>query len=164
MAGQRQNGVMTDANASSRLDRYFKDYASFHRTPGNQRTHFVGIPMIVLSTLGLFATLQFGPSNLLGSPLLRVDAGVLLWVIGVLWYAALDWKLALPFGILMLGFYFMGRALPLPTLWGLFIGGWIIQYIGHIRYEKQSPAFYKNLLHLMIGPLWIFSKVVGYKR
>jgi uncharacterized membrane protein YGL010W len=54
----------------------------------------------------------------------------------------------------------MALAAMLLPLWlhvALFIGGWILQFIGHARYEKQSPAFLNNLLHLLVGPLWILE-------
>jgi uncharacterized membrane protein YGL010W len=49
---------------------------------------------------------------------------------------------------------------PLPAL-GLFVFGWILQGIGHSVYEKNSPAFLRNFVHLAIGPLWILAKAVG---
>ena len=54
-----------------------------------------------------------------------------------------------------------GRLLPpLPAL-GLFVFGWILQGVGHAVYEKNSPAFFRNFVHLAIGQLWILAKAVG---
>jgi hypothetical protein len=44
---------------------------------------------------------------------------------------------------------------------GLFIVGWIFQFVGHAVYEKKSPAFMKNFEHLFIGPPWVFAKAIG---
>ena len=66
------------------------------------------------------------------------------------------------FGLFALGLYFLGRALPIPALWSLFILGWIFQGIGHYHYEKKSPAFFKNLEHILIGPLWIFARLIDF--
>lgn len=151
------------ATTETRVQFYFKDYASFHRTPGNQATHLVGIPVIVIAVLGLFGHLVIG-DGLTGSETFRVDAGVLVWLLGSIWYAVLEWKLALPFSLVTAGFYFLGRAIPVPALVALFIVGWIIQYIGHYVYEHKSPAFYKSAGHLLIGPFWIFAKLVGYAK
>ena len=41
---------------------------------------------------------------------------------------------------------------------GLFVFGWVLQFVGHYVYEKRSPAFMKNLTHLLVGPLWILAK------
>lgn len=139
-----------------------EDYASYHRTPGNQRTHLVGIPLIVLAVLGLLGHLSIF-RGLTGSEFVRVDGGTVLWLLGVLWYLRLDWRLAIPFGPVLLGFYFLGRALPVPILLALFAIGWAIQYLGHYVYEKKAPAFYKNAEHLLVGPFWIFAKITGYR-
>ncbi|MCC7443057.1 MAG: DUF962 domain-containing protein [Bdellovibrionales bacterium] len=155
---------MSDTAAPSRMETYFKDYSIYHRTLGNQRTHYFGIPMIVVATLGLFAAIPVPTVEIAGSPLLRIDPGLLLWALGSAFYFRLDWRLALPFGILLLGFYYVGRSLSVPLNLGLFVAGWVIQYVGHLKYEKQSPAFYKSLVHLLIGPFWVFAKLVGYRR
>lgn len=76
----------------------------------------------------------------------------------------LDWKLALPFGLFSLGLYLLGRVMPVPVLILIFVLGWVLQFIGHFRYEKKSPAFLSNIRHLLIGPLWIFAQWVDYTR
>jgi len=74
-------------------------------------------------------------------------------------------KLDVSLGLLMLVVFAVlnvaGR--PIPLAWGaaLFVLGWALQFLGHSIYEKRSPAFYKNLLHLLVGPLWITAKAVG---
>lgn len=123
----------------------------------------IGIPLIVLSLLGLLGRVLVG-DGMTGSEYLRVDGGTLLWAVAVLWYLYMDWRLGVPFGFVTLGVYFIGRALPVPALWGLFVLGWVFQFVGHLKYEKKSPAFYKNAEHLLVGPLWVFAKLVGYRR
>ena len=147
----------------SRIQARFQDYSSYHQTAGNQATHMVGIPMIVLSILGLMGHLDI-VQGIAGSEYLRLDGGTLTWALAMVWYLFMDWKLGLPFGLVSLGLYFVGRAIPVPVLWGVFILGWIIQFFGHIRFEKKSPAFYKNAEHLLVGPFWIFAKMTGYQR
>lgn len=56
------------------------------------------------------------------------------------------------------------RALPLWASIGLFVAGWVVQFIGHHVYERKSPAFYRNLTHLLVGPLWILTKATGRAR
>ena len=43
----------------------------------------------------------------------------------------------------------------------LFVLGWVFQFVGHYVYEKKSPAFARNLVHLLVGPLWILARVIG---
>lgn len=116
--------------------------------------------MIATTLLGLLAGIIFmGDSE----QLLRLDAGILFLAFSVVWYLFLEWKLAVPFTLFIGGMYFLGRAMPLWMLWTLFAVGWILQGIGHYVYEKKSPAFLKNIEHVLIGPLWIFAKAIGYQ-
>lgn len=149
---------MTSSQHNPLLQAYFDEYAKYHRTLGNQLTHYIGIPLIVMSLLGLLAQLQFiwtAPSTL---EIVRLDAGRLLWLGAAAFYFALDWKLAFPFSVIAILLYHAGATFSNSTLWTLFIIGWILQFIGHWAFEKRSPAFADNLLHLLIGPLWIYAK------
>lgn len=143
---------------SARLASYFRDYSGYHRAHGNRVCHYFGIPFIVISLLGLLSQFVI----LSSSDLFRVDGGILLIATAMLWYLVIDWKISLPFGLVLLGTYFLARTLPVPVHWILFITGWVIQYLGHGIFEKNSPAFYKNFEHILIGPLWIFAKLIKY--
>lgn len=49
---------------------------------------------------------------------------------------------------------------------GLFIAGWILQFVGH-AIEGNQPAFFKNPVYLLVGPLWLLRRaasVVGVNR
>jgi uncharacterized membrane protein YGL010W len=148
---------------NTRLEKYFSDYHEFHRTRGNKVCHFVGIPMIMVSAFGLLALIRIVPGPV-SMPLLQVDGGVVLWLAGAFWYLRLDWRLGLPFSCLALASYFLGRAILVPGLIVLFALGWIFQGVGHAVYEKRSPAFFKNVTHLLIGPLWIFASVARSEK
>lgn len=43
--------------------------------------------------------------------------------------------------------------------WGLalFVVGWILQFLGHII-EGNQPAFFRNPLYLLVGPLWLLRR------
>lgn len=148
--------------ANNRFVTYLADYASYHITVGNQRTHVVGIPMITIAVYGLFAQfhLALGTTFLSGS--LALDGGLIAWIVATLWYFSLDAKIGLPTSLASLACYLLGRWLPLPVLLALFVVGWIIQFVGHVHYEKNQPAFYKNFEHLLIGPAWAFGKLFRY--
>lgn len=143
-----------------KLARYFEDYSAHHKTRGNKACHYVGVPTITLATLGLLARLQFGPE--LG--ILRLDGGILLWALAMLWHLTLDWKLTAPYALCTLGMYFLGRAIPVPALLVILAVGLVAQFVGHAVYEKKQPAFAKNLEHILIGPYWIFARLIGYTR
>ena len=66
--------------------------------------------------------------------------------------------------LIMLSLAFLILTIFIHRFWtvalGLFIVGWIFQFIGHSVYEKRQPAFLTNAMHLLIGPLWILNDVV----
>lgn len=149
---------------TQKLTSYFNDYHEYHRTAGNQFCHYIGVPTIVFSLLGMLSMVTFGNDEM-KAMLIRPDLGMALLLFGVGFYLYIDWKIALPFTLALFGMYFLGRAVSsFWTLLAIQAGGWVVQYIGHLHYEKKSPAFYKNLTHLFIGPIWVFSKAVGYAK
>jgi uncharacterized membrane protein YGL010W len=124
----------------------FADYASHHQTKGNKWFHRVGIPLIMLSGIGMLA---------------RVPIAAIVLIVGSeIVYAILDWRLAAIMLVISAAFYFIGAAIPFWIDAALFIVGWIFQFVGHSVYEKRSPAFLTNALHLLVGPLWILNDVV----
>jgi len=141
---------------SPALKRHFADYAAFPRTPGNQLCHYLGIPLIVLTLFGLLSRVELASLGGYGVTL----AEVLLVLVSV-YYLTLDATL----GALMIAasgaLLILGRRLPWTVALGFFLLGWILQFVGHYVYEKRSPAFYRNLAHLLVGPLWILAKATG---
>ena len=132
----------------NRLQQYFREYEAFHRTKGNKLCHYFGIFVITITLLGLLARIRLGA--------MIPDLGICLWTGGVLWYLSLDRKIALLFGLFGIGCYALGRAMPLNVLWVSFGVAWVVQLFGHYYFEKRAPAFFHNLQHLLIGPLWLF--------
>ncbi len=138
------------------LRAHFNDYAAFHGTPGNRACHYVGIPLIVLT---LFALLAQVPLFALGG--FTVTLAEMLLTLATLYYLTLDLSLAVLMALVSAALLFAGRRIPVPVALVLFILGWILQFVGHYVYEKRSPAFYRNLAHLLVGPLWILAKATG---
>jgi uncharacterized membrane protein YGL010W len=147
---------MKEAQMSPALTSHFADYGSFHRTPGNQACHYVGIPLIVLT---LFTFLAAVPLLDAGRITLTLAELVLAGV--VIYYFSLDAALAALMLVVFVLFDLLGRRLPLPLALALFVLGWALQFAGHYVWEKKSPAFFRNVTHLLVGPLWIAAKAVG---
>ncbi len=43
---------------------------------------------------------------------------------------------------------------------GLFVAGWLFQFLGH-AIEGNQPAFLKNPVYLLVGPLWLVRRVAS---
>lgn len=42
----------------------------------------------------------------------------------------------------------------------LFVVGWIFQFIGH-AIEGNQPAFFRNPVYLLVGPLWLIKRAAA---
>jgi len=138
------------------LKSHFADYAAFHRTARNQLCHYLGIPLIVLTLFALLSKVHVASVGGYGVTLAEV-----LFVLVSLYYLTLDATLAALMIAASGALLILGRHLPWTVALGLFVLGWILQFVGHYVYEKRSPAFYRNLAHLLVGPLWILAKATG---
>lgn len=147
------------------LEAEFADYADHHTDPLNKVTHFIGIPLIALCLLGLGSKLR-----LIELGWLPVDVGVLfgLALVGV--YFAWRPVLALGVASVFVPLYLAGSQLSTPMLIGLLAFAVGLQYVGHFVFEKRAPAFHRNLIHTLVGPLWIaasffrgLGRLVGWR-
>ena len=43
---------------------------------------------------------------------------------------------------------------------GMFIFGWILQFVGH-AFEGKMPSFFSDPKYLLIGPMWFVKKITG---
>ena len=43
---------------------------------------------------------------------------------------------------------------------GLFLVGWVFQFIGHVAYEHRKPAFVDDVIGLLIGPLFVLAEAL----
>jgi uncharacterized membrane protein YGL010W len=122
-----------------------EDYAEYHRTSGNRLCHAFGIPLIVYAVVAW---------SRVGSPF---PIAALILPVYFLW--------DLRVGALMTSFMAVSALVaaraPGWASWAAFVLGWAFQFVGHAVYEKKSPAFAKNLAHLLIGPAWVASELAG---
>ena len=135
-------------------------YAKYHRDPRNIATHFVGIPMIVFAITILLSRPEFSLFGLMLTP-----AWVLIGA-SCLYYLALSVPLALLMGALYgtCVFFASSFAEGSTASWlawgvGLFVVGWVFQFVGHF-YEGKKPAFVDDLTGLLIGPLFVVCELL----
>ncbi len=141
------------------------NYALYHRDKRNIITHFFGIPLILFSIFLLLSkqTIALQINYLPITPALLAAA-----LMGI-FYCYLNLKLGIIMIITMIGMLMLSNYLiPLLTLTeylllgiGLFIFGWVLQFIGHY-YEKKKPAFFDDIKGLIIGPLFVMTEL-GFK-
>lgn len=148
------------------LTQHLSQYAAYHRDRRNIATHFVGIPMIV-AAIGL---LLAQPLPLAGG----VSLGLIVAAIVTLFYLRLDLIYSVLLGGLLIAGMLQAQQWVLGvsnTVWlswgiGLFVIGWIIQFIGHY-FEGRKPAFVDDAIGLLIGPLFVFAEagfLLGWRK
>ncbi len=137
----------------TRLDSYFEEYGAYHRDARNEATHAIGIPMIVLAVVMWASHAQFG----------AVDLALLLIAAAAAFYVWLSPALGLAMTAILAALYVAGvvglGANALVAL-GLFAAGWALQFVGH-HFEGRRPAFTRNAMHLLVGPLWILDRALA---
>jgi uncharacterized membrane protein YGL010W len=136
---------------------WLDEYSLSHRNAVNRKLHFVCIPVIVFSLMCAFKAIPLG-----GDALNAASVGL---VAALAYYALLSWRLALGLLAVLAVFYagvlLLQSALPFHLIWaaaGLFIAGWIGQFVGHVV-ERARPSFFKDLQFLLIGPMWELAQV-----
>ncbi|MCC8402997.1 DUF962 domain-containing protein [Paraburkholderia sp. MMS20-SJTN17] len=145
------------------LTQQLTQYAAYHRDRRNIATHFVGIPMIVLALAVLLSRLSFGA----GMFPVTLSPAWLLFVAATVYYLALD----VPLGVAMacvsalcltFGEWIAARTtlVWLATGIGLFVAGWVFQFVGHVAYEHRKPAFVDDVIGLLIGPLFVLAEAL----
>jgi len=147
------------------IQTWLDEYGESHRNPVNKRVHWVCVPLIVLSLIGLLWSIPVPSDWAARSPLM--NWGVLFIVLALIYYYLLSWRLALGMTLVTLvvvGIVYAASRLAVP-LWLLsvvvFVAAWIGQFIGH-KVEGRKPSFFKDLQFLLIGPLWLLAFI--YRR
>jgi uncharacterized membrane protein YGL010W len=142
-------------------DEWFERYAESHKNPINKAIHWVCIPLITLSTLGLLQAIPT-PVDL---PL--AHAGTLASLLALGFYLRLSWTLAAGmtvFGGACLLFNAWMATVGQPVGWvsaGIFGAAWVAQFVGH-KIEGKKPSFFDDLQFLLVGPAWLLQFV--YRR
>jgi uncharacterized membrane protein YGL010W len=144
---------------------WFDEYAVSHQNKTNQLIHFICVPAIFFSIVGLFMSIPSQSiSNLLNinNPFLENWAAFVLLVL-LFFYLKLSFSTfvkMLTFSIVcLMGNYFLSTFLPLfYTSLTIFVIAWIGQFYGH-KLEGKKPSFFKDLQFLLIGPAWVFEKL-----
>jgi uncharacterized membrane protein YGL010W len=134
----------------------FEDYGAYHRDRRNLVCHEIGIPLIVLSIIALLRLVTLPGAN----P--NLNLAVLAIIAAAAYYLSLGRAVRAATYVAILGMivlYLIAAYVSWPFAIGAFIVGWIFQFVGH-WYEGKSPAFLTNLLHLLVGPLWVASHLV----
>ena len=131
------------------MNQWFDEYSESHQNKTNKAIHWVCVPTILFSIIGILAHF---------SALLTA----LLLLLSFVFYARLDLVLAVAMAALLVVMAWLIYTLPVGVGFyiGLFVLAWIGQFYGH-KIEGKKPSFFKDLQFLLIGPVWCMDAYLG---
>ncbi len=138
---------MDHSGAPRTIDILLAQYGESHLNHVNELIHFVCVPVIVFTLLGMVWAVH---------PL----AALAVSLAALAYYVQLSKPFAL--GMLLMAATMLGllAALPAPAVLPLsvavFVLAWIGQFIGH-KIEGKKPSFLDDLRFLLVGPLFVLS-------
>jgi uncharacterized membrane protein YGL010W len=142
------------------IDTWLQEYGVSHQNPTNKAIHWVCVPVIMFSLLGLLWAIPMPAVVANISPFINV--ATIFALVTLFFYIRLSVAMALGFiivgGAMLLGVYALSLSALGNYLWllsiALFTLAWIGQFIGH-QLEGAKPSFFKDLQFLLIGPAWL---------
>ena len=148
---------------------WFAEYAESHQNPTNKLIHWICVPLIFYSIIGILASFSMGLFNTVQSdtwyPYLHL--GSIGLVLALIFYIRLSPSLAIGLALFSLlclwavqEVYSSEKSL-LYSSSSIFIAAWLGQFYGH-KIEGKKPSFFKDLQFLLIGPAWLMHFV--YKK
>lgn len=140
-----------------KIDEYFEIYGQSHQNATNKLIHWIAVPAIVFSLLGLIWSIPV-PEFMQFTPFFNWAS--LLLAIVLYYYYTLSPILAftMVFVVGLFSFFYVLIEKSAYPLWQIslviFVVAWIFQFIGH-KIEGKKPSFLDDIKFLLIGPLWL---------
>jgi uncharacterized membrane protein YGL010W len=151
------------------VDLYFEQYAESHQNRTNELIHWICVPLIMFSLIGLVWSIPFPYIKLLGqyngyfnwaSFLIAFAIYYYLRLSPMLSYVMLFVLFAFSYGIISLeGWQKAGGPMVWQVSSAIFVIAWIGQFIGH-KIEGKKPSFLDDIKFLLIGPIWLLHFVL----
>ncbi|MEO8517173.1 MAG: Mpo1-like protein [Flavobacterium sp.] len=147
------------------LEQWFDEYAVSHQNQTNKAIHYICVPAIFFSIVGLLMSI---PTGFLDN-LIPINKPILInWaVVALLFVLYFYIRLSIGMAIKVAFFSFICLVVNYTIeqyfyLWAvsivIFVVAWIGQFYGH-KIEGKKPSFIKDLQFLLIGPAWVLDNI-----
>lgn len=147
------------------LEQWFDEYAFSHQNPTNKALHYICVPAIFFSIIGLLMCVQT-PFLDLNLPFIEnLSIPILIFFLGFYFRISIPMALKMTcFSIicLILNYYISNYISLFIFSISLFVVAWIGQFYGH-KIEGKKPSFIEDLQFLMIGPAWVIENLFSKK-
>lgn len=151
------------------MQQWFDAYGESHQNPTNKLVHWICVPLIFYSIIGLLASIPADYLKAPFSPELQpyIHWGTVLVLLGLIFY--LVHSLTILVGVLLYSLlclqavvWFQNLSMPLwLSSLIIFVAAWIGQFVGH-KIEGKKPSFFQDIQFLLIGPAWLIHFI--YKK
>lgn len=143
------------------LNALLDEYAQSHQNHINQKIHKICVPAIMFSIIGILWSI---PSSYMGA---YINWASVLVSFAMLYYFYLSKKYFLIMIPVFVTMYYLNFLLAqtqylVSLSFAIFILSWLLQFWGH-KIEGKKPSFLKDLLFLLIGPLWVVKVIFRVK-
>lgn len=149
---------------------WFDDYGKSHQNPINKSIHWICVPLIFFTVIGLLSQIPAAPLKTIFSPQWApfMHVGTLLLIMGIFYFIRLSISIATGMVLIgvavLLAVALINTRFPGDALWiylVIFALAWVGQFIGH-KIEGAKPSFLKDIQFLLIGPAWLLHFI--YKK
>ena len=152
-----------------KIDALLSEYGESHQNETNKAIHWICVPLIFFSVVGLIASIPSGfVQSIMGEGNPYANWAAVLLVLVIVYYASLSVYLTIGmmlFSVLCLMLINVIVQLDIAPLWLIsiiiFVVAWVGQFYGH-KVEGKKPSFLKDIQFLLIGPAWLMHFV--YKK
>lgn len=152
-----------------KIDELFAEYGESHQNPTNKAIHWICVPLIFFSIVGLMASIPAsGVQAVLGQGNPYANWAAVALILVLIYYVTVSIPLSI--GMMLFSALCLIVAnviitkVPAP-LWlvslVIFFVAWVGQFYGH-KVEGKKPSFLKDIQFLLIGPAWLMHFI--YKR
>lgn len=151
-----------------KIDQLLGEYGESHQNETNKAIHWICVPLIFFSVLGMIASIPPGwVQSVLGAGNPYANWATVAVLLVVAYYVSLSIPLTIGMTAfcllcLVIDRLILQTGLPLWLICVVvFVGAWIGQFYGH-KVEGKKPSFLKDAQFLLIGPAWLMHFI--YKR
>ena len=147
------------------LDQWFSEYAVSHQNKTNKAIHYLCVPAIFFSIVGLLMSIPpaFLQDVFSGNlPLVENWASFALAFVLIFYFrlsVVMGIKILIFASLCIIGNFYIAQAAPLWLVsLIIFAVAWVGQFYGH-KIEGKKPSFLKDLQFLLIGPAWVINNL-----
>ncbi|MDG2266304.1 MAG: DUF962 domain-containing protein [Candidatus Marinimicrobia bacterium] len=141
---------------------WLDEYGESHQNPLNKKIHWVCVPAIMFSLMGLWWSIPHAYMPYIINKL-QLNWAIIITALILVYYIRLSKVMAI--GMFFIGFSLLAGNFYIKNnfhtpLWKtsliIFVVAWIGQFIGH-KIEGKKPSFFQDIQFLLIGPAWLLS-------